>query len=127
MPQTGKKLTDRFSKKQLLGSSIYVPFLRCGDREFTQYLQEDSLLVTFVDIKKALLHLGVASYNPNEWRPCIESSKRSRKCVFLLHASNSHSLTPICNSVIDKINYEGIESILKLIHYKDQHRSAVSL
>jgi len=62
--------------------------------------------------------LGI-TYNPENWRLFIDSSKTSLKAV-LLHNTNKYASIPIAHSVYLKESYENVKTILDAIHYK-QH------
>ena len=66
-------------------------------------------------IQKLLGELGIPSYNPEEWRLSLESSKRSLKCV-LLHNGNKYGTVPIGHSTVLKKQQDDIRTVMDLLH-----------
>ena len=64
-----------------------------------------------------LKHMGVETYNADEWRLFIDSSKSSLKCV-ILHNGNKYASVPIGHSVNVKEKYEEIKLVLEVIQNK---------
>ena len=64
-----------------------------------------------------LEYLGVDSYDANDWRLLLDSSKRSLKCV-LLHDGNEYASVPIGHSVRSEETYASVKQILSLIKYE---------
>ena len=91
-------LASRLSEKHVLELGTNVSFCRYSDKEFRRYFQEEGVFVTSIDIKQLLSELSIPSYNPDEWRLFIDSSKRSLKCV-LLHNGNLSWSIPIGHSL----------------------------
>ena len=91
------ELIDLFQKHVLeLGTN--VSFCRYSEKEFRRYFQEERVFVTSIDIRQLLSELRIPSYNPDEWKLFIDSSKRSLKCV-LLHNGNLSWSIPIGHSL----------------------------
>ena len=72
------------------------------------------------NIQGLLSEMGVAEYNPDEWRLFIDSSKRSSKCV-LLHNGNKFACVPIGHSVIVKERYLNVKMILQKLRYSEHN------
>jgi hypothetical protein len=53
------------------------------EKDLLPFFTEDNNLVFCNDIGNPLKKTGLSEYNPSEWRPAIDSSKRSLKCVLL--------------------------------------------
>ena len=64
------------------------------------------------DIAQLMHKLGVPQYQPEDWRPFIDSSKRSLKCV-LLHNGNRFTSVPLDHSATLKEKYEAIKYIYR--------------
>ena len=108
-------LAFMLNKKHVFKLGTNVPFYRHGDKEFRWYTQEDGAFVTCIDIRLLLSELGIASYNPDEWRLFTDSSKTSLKSV-LLHNGNMYGLIPIGHSLTAKENYEVVKKVLVLLY-----------
>ena len=106
-------LAFMLNKKHVFKPGTNVPFYRHRDKEFRQYTQEDGVFVTCIDIRLLLSELGIASYNPDERRLFIDSSKASLKSV-LLHNGNMYGLIPIGHSLTAKENYEVVKVLVLL-------------
>ena len=52
------------------------------------FFEEEKQLICCDNVPGLFGQLGISSYNPEEWRFFMDSSKRSLKCV-LLHNGNS--------------------------------------
>ena len=71
--------------------------------------------------------MGLAEYNPQEWRLFIDSSVRSLKCV-LLHNGNKYASIPIGHSISMREEYDSIKQILEKVAYlKYQWKICVDL
>ena len=70
-----------------------------------------------MDIRRLLSELGIPSYNPDEWRLFIDSSKARFKCV--LRNSSLHGSIAIGHSMTAKENCEAKRKVLEFIHYVD--------
>ena len=60
--------------------------------------------------------MGLAEYNPQEWRLFIDSSVRSLKCVLLLNG-NKYASIPIGHSISMREEYDSIKQILEKVAY----------
>jgi hypothetical protein len=71
-----------------------------------------------------LIHqLGEETYDPNDWRLFIDSSKRSLRAV-LLHNGNKFASIPVAHSIHLKETYENLQTVLEKNKY---HRHELSL
>lgn len=118
-------LGSRLLEKHLLESGTKVSFYRNREKVLLQYFAEhlDSnggKLVFCRDIAGLLVTMGVPTYDANDWRLFIDSSKRSLKCV-LLHIGNKYGAIPIGHSVNMKEKYEEIKKVLELINYNEHN------
>ena len=64
--------------------------------------------------------LGLKTYDADEWRHFIDSSKWSLKVV-LLHKGNLSGSIALAHTVTLRERYENIDLVLQLISY-DQHK-----
>ena len=99
--QAAEILASRLSEKHVLHSSAKVSFYRKRDELFLPYFKEEKQLVYCDNVSGLLGELGIPSYNPEEWRLFLNSSKRSLKCV-LLHNGNKCRTVPIGHSTVLK-------------------------
>ena len=76
-------LASRLSERHVLKLGTNISFYRHRDMEFRRYFPELDVFVTCIGIRRPLSGLGILSYNPDEWRLFIDSSKRSLRCVLL--------------------------------------------
>ena len=80
----------RLSKKNFLAKDVKVDYFQNREEKFRKYLTkiDDSSLVYFYDVQGLMDELKPGVYKDEEWRPFIDSSKRSLKGV-LLHKTNN--------------------------------------
>ena len=113
-------LASRLKEKYLLESGTKVIFYCTREKElyfFTEFALDDEKFVYCNNVEGLLKHMGVETYNVDEWRLFIDSSKRSFKCV-ILHNGNKYASVPIGHSVNMKEKYEEIKLVRELIQYK---------
>ena len=79
--QAAEILVSRLNEKHVLHSSAKVSFYRKRDELFLPYFKEEKQLGYCDNVSARLGELGIPSYNPEEWRLFLNSSKRSLKCV----------------------------------------------
>jgi hypothetical protein len=73
-------------------------------------------LVFCCDIPALIHQLGEETYDPNDWRLFIDSSKGSLKAV-LLHNGNKFASIPVAHSIHLKETYENL--VLENIKYHE--------
>jgi len=112
-------LASRLKKKNLLEQGVTVSYFRTRESTFLRYFRNDSGSVFCHNIPGLLKELGLSSYNPNEWRMFIDSSKRSLKCV-LLHNGNLFGAVPIGHWVCLREEYGDVNRVIELLEY-DKH------
>ena len=100
-------LASRLNEKNLLDSSAKVSSFRKRESLFECSFSKKKNFVFCRNIEGLLKELGLTSYNPEEWRLFLDSSKRSLKCV-LLHNGNVFGAVPIGYSVHLKETYDEI-------------------
>ena len=83
-------LASRLNEKKCLGSGTKITFYRYREQKLLQYLTKKNDLVYCNNVQELLLEMGIPTYNPQEWRLFLDSSKVSLKCV-LLHNGNSYA------------------------------------
>jgi hypothetical protein len=66
--------------------------------------------------------LGEETYDPNDWRLFIDSSKKSLKAV-LLHNGNKFASIPVANSIHLKETYEHLQTVIEKIKYHEHEWS----
>lgn len=111
-------LASRLKEKHLLTAETHISFYRNREEGFLKYFRTECNLVYCCDIPGLLLEMGIKSYNANDWRLFLDSSKRSLKCV-LLHNGNLYGSVPIGHSTKLNESYEHIEKVLHLIKYME--------
>ena len=84
---------------------------RDRERHPLRYFQRDEELVYCTDVKGLFEAMG-CTYNAEEWRLFIDSSKRSLKYV-LLHKGNKLASIPVGHSVHLKESYETMKELLR--------------
>ena len=113
-------LASRLHKRNLLCPLTKISYYRDREHEFLPYFAQRENCVFCCDIEGLLKELGLKTYDANEWRLFIDSSKRSLKVV-LLHNGNKFGSIPLAHSVTLREKYENVNLVLQLISY-DQHK-----
>ena len=114
--QAAEILASRLSEKHVLHSSVKASFYRKRDELFLPNIKEEKQLV-YCDIVSGLFgELSIPSYNAEEWRLFLNSSKRSLKCV-LLHNGNKYGTVPIGHSTVLKEQQNDIKTVMDLLKY----------
>jgi hypothetical protein len=113
-------LASRLKEKNLLHPSVKLTYFRNREKNISNFFSEDKNFNFCHDIPGLLTELGIVSYNPNEWRLFIDSSKRSIKCV-LLHNGNIYGSIPIGHSVHLREDYNDVKVIIGLLKYHDHN------
>ena len=88
--QAAEILASRFNETHVLHSSAKVSYFR-RDEHFITFFTEEKQLIYCDNVPELFGQLGFSSYNPEEWRLFMDSSKRSLKCV-LLHNGTSYAM-----------------------------------
>lgn len=97
------------------GTSFY--WYRNREKEFVKYFEEDKNLVYCSDVPGLMSKFNI-TYDKDEWRLFIDSSKRSLKAV-LLHHGSQYASVPVGHSVHLKERYENLALVLNKIKYAD--------
>ena len=113
--QAAEILASRLNEKHVLHSSAKVSFYRKRDELFLPYFKEKQL-VYCEKVSGLLGELGIPSYNLEEWRLFLDSSKRSLKCV-LLHNGNKYRTVSIGHSTVLKEQQDDIRTVMDLLKY----------
>lgn len=104
------------NQKGLLASDTTFSY-RNREEPYCQFFKKEGQLVYCTNIPE-LMHKFKITYNPEDWRLFIDSSKVSLKVV-LLHNGNRYKPIPIGHSVHLKEKYENLELILSKIKYNE--------
>ena len=120
--ESSELLALRLNEKNLLHPGTRITYYRERDNEVCQFFKQEEDIVFSNSIEDVLEYLGVDSYDANDWRIFLDSSKRRLKCV-LLHNDNEYAAVPIGQSVRAKETYASVKQILSLI--KHEHHSWV--
>ena len=116
--QATQTLASKLNEKHVLDSSAKVSFCRKKDELFLPYFKEEKQLVYCDNVPGLLGELGIPSYNPEEWRRFLDSSKRSLKCV-LLHNGNRYGAVPVGPSTVLKKQQDDIRTVVDLLEYHE--------
>ena len=114
--QAAEILASRLNEKHVLHSSTKVSFYRKRDEPFLPYFKEEKQLAYCDNVPGLRGKLRIPSYNPEEWRLFLKSSKRNLKCV-LLHNGNRYGAVPVGHSTVLKEQQDGIRTIMDLLKY----------
>ena len=83
--------------------------------------KEEKQLIYCDNVPGLFGQLGISSYNPEEWRLFMNSSKRNLKCV-LLHNGNGYGAVPISHStVVLKEQQQDIRTVMNLLKYHEHY------
>lgn len=113
--ESAELLGSRLKAKNLLAPGTSFSWYRHREKVLLPYFEEKVSLVYCRDIEGLMNFFGV-SYNSQEWRLFIDSSKRSLKGV-LLHNGNLYGSIPIAHSVHLKETYENLKTLLEYVQY----------
>ena len=111
-------LASRLHQKNLLCPPTKISYYRDREHDLLPYFAQRENCVSCCNIEGLLKELGLKTYDANEWRLFIDSSKRSLKVV-LLHNGNKFGSIPLAHSVTLREKYANL--VLQLISY-DQHK-----
>lgn len=109
-------LASRLQEWNLLAENTKVSVFRKRNEMLSSHFSKENVLCYCKDINALMNDLGF-TYNPNEWRLFIDSSKFSLKAV-LLHKGNEIPSIPLAHSVVLKESYESMDIILRSIGYE---------
>ena len=127
LKETSEILASRLNEKNLLQPGTNITFYRRREKDLLPYFSKENNLVFCNDVGGLLQKMGLAEYNPQEWRLFIDSSVRSLKCV-LLHNGNKYASIPIGHSISMREEYDSIKQILEKVAYlKYQWKICVDL
>ena len=118
--QAAEILASRLNEKHLLHSSAKVLYFRKRDEHFITFFKEEKQLIYCDNVPGLFGQLGISSYNPEEWRFLMDSSKRSLKCV-LLHNGNSYGAVLIGRSTVLKEQQQDIRTVMNLLKYHEHN------
>jgi hypothetical protein len=116
--EAAELLGSRLKEKNLLDKGTSFSWYRNREKEFFKYFEEEENLVYGSDVP-GLMSKFIITYDKDEWRLFIDSSKRSLKAV-LLHHGSQYACIPVGHSVNLKERYENLALILNKIKYADQ-------
>jgi len=111
-------LGSRLKERNLLAPTTTFSWYRHREKSLVEFFSKGDDYVYCSNINGLMEKLGI-TYNPENWRLFIDSSKTSLKAV-LLHNTNKYASIPIAHSVYLKESYENVKTILDAIDYK-QH------
>ena len=97
-------LGSRLKEKNLLAKGTSSYWYRNREKEFVKYFEEEENLVYCSDVPGLMSKFNI-TYDKDEWRLFIDSSKRSLKAV-LLHHGSQYASVPVGHSVHLKERYE---------------------
>ena len=127
LKETSEVLASRLNEKNLLQPGTNITFYCRREKDLLPYFSKENNLVFCNDVGGLLQKMGLAEYNPQEWRLFIDSSVRSLKCV-LLHNGNKYASIPIGHSISMREEYDSIKQILEKVAYvKHQWEICVDL
>ena len=116
--QAAEILASRLNGKHVLHSSTTVSFYRKRDELFLPYFKEEKQLVCCDHVPGLLGELGIPSYNSEEWRLFLNSSKCSLKSV-VLHNGNRHGTVSVGHSTVLKEQQDDIKTAMDLLKYHE--------
>ncbi len=115
--ESAELLGSTLKSKNLLLPGTVFSWYRHREKELLPYFSEEEYLVYCNNISAVMDFFGV-TYDANDWRLFIDSSKRSLKGV-LLHNKSEYASVPIAHSVHLKENYANIGLLLKKVNYEE--------
>ena len=118
--QAAEILASRLNEKHVLHSSAKVAYFRKSDELFITFLKEEKQLIYCDNVPGLFGQLGILSYNSEEWRLFMDSSKRSLKCV-LLHNGENYGAVPIGHSTVLKEQQQDIRTVMNLLKYHEHN------
>ena len=118
--EASELLASRLHDNNLLAPGTSTTFYRNREKNLSPYFTQEDSLVYCNNISELVIKLGATSYEKEEWRLFIDSSKRSLKGV-LLHNGNTLASVPVAHSVHLKETYENLELLLEKIKYREHN------
>lgn len=112
-------LASRLQQWNLLAHDTQVTFNRKRSDKFSKYFKSKDEYQYCHDNRRLFKSMN-QSYDPEEWRLFIDSSKVSMKAV-LLHNGNKKPSIPIGHAVNSKESYETMATLMKLINYEEHN------
>ena len=116
--QAAEILASRLNEKHVLHSSEKMSFYRKRDEHFLPYCEEEKQLVYCDNVPGLFGEFGIPSYNPEEWRLFLDSSKCSLKCV-LLNNGNRYGAVLVGHSTVLKEELDDIRTVMDLLEYHE--------
>lgn len=113
--ESAELLGSRLKEKNLLAPDTTFSWYRHREKELVKFFIMESNLVYCHDVEGLVTHMG-KSYNSEEWRLFIDSSKRSLKAVLLFNGNDLASL-PVAHSVRMNETYENMKQLLDALKY----------
>lgn len=112
-----EELSSFLKANNLLAPGTKVTLFRNRQKELQALFtaNEEKTFAYCNDVEQLFCSMGV-TYNADDWRIFIDSSKYSLKAV-LLHKSNDMPSMPIAYSTDTKETYEKMQQILQLVEY----------
>ena len=111
-------LVSRIKKKNVLRSGTKITFYRRREKDLLLVFTKENSLVFCNVIGNLLKKIGLSEYNRREWRPSIDSSKRSLKCV-VLNNGNKYASIPIRHCTTIKEEYNSFSLVMEKINYQE--------
>ena len=116
--QAAEILDYRLIEKHVLHSSAKVSFYRKRKELFLPYFKKEKQLVYCDNVPGLFGELGFLSYNPEEWRLFLDSSKRSLKRVLLFNG-NRYGAVLDGHSTVLKEQQDDIRTVMDLLKYHE--------
>ena len=112
-------LASRLKEYNLLDQGTKVSYFRTRHVKLSTFFAMENDICFCNDVNGLMHELG-HDHVPDEWRLFIDSGKDSLKAV-LLHNGNEKPSVPVAFAHGLKETYESMETILKLINYRDHN------
>lgn len=108
-------LGSRLQQWNLLEDDVTTTLYRKRHQQLEPFFRKEGNLVFCCDIEGLMCALDI-TYDPQEWRLFIDSSKLSLKAV-LLHNGNCLPSIPVAHAVHMKETYDNLKQLLNTIEY----------
>lgn len=116
--ETSMMLASRMKDRSFVTKEVKITYYKHREHRFAQFYSKRNNICYCNNINDLFGEFG-ETYDPNEWRLFIDSSKLSLKAV-LLHQGNEKPSIPVAHAVHMTESYETMSLLLDLINYK-QH------